>query len=283
MLLHNITPLILTFNEDKNLGRTLSQLFWAKRIVIVDSFSTDATLEIASLHPQVELYQRKFDTHATQWNYGIDKIDSEWVLSLDADYVVSDELIAELSALPEAPSTHTYFTKFKYCVFGKPLKRSILPPRQTLFRKGKATYIDDGHTQRLKTLGASSTLSSYIYHDDRKALSRWLWAQDRYMVIEVKKLLVTPKAELSFGDRLRKQKVFAPFVVMFYCLILKGGLLDGWAGWYYALQRLLAEVLLTIHLIEAEKAQMEYKETTTTATAAVSSVRSSAVSSVRSL
>jgi hypothetical protein len=65
--------------------------------------------------------------------------------------------------------------------------------------------------------------------------------------------LETPAGELSFGDRIRRQKVLAPFVILFYCLILNKGLLDGWAGWYYAFQRMLAEILLSIHLIETER------------------------------
>jgi hypothetical protein len=100
--------------------------------------------------------------------------------------------------------------------------------------------------------GNVRSLSGYIYHDDRKSLSRWLWAQDRYMIIEAKKLLETPDRDLSWGDRLRKRKVFAPFVILIYCLILKGAILDGWQGWYYAFQRTLAELLLAIHIIEIE-------------------------------
>jgi hypothetical protein len=145
-----------------------------------------------------------------------------------------------------------YFAPFKYCVFGKPLRGTLLPPREVLFKREKAVYFDDGHTQRLRVNGKSGMLSSYIYHDDRKPLSRWLWAQDRYLIIETKKLLETPDQELSFGDRIRRQKILAPFVILFYCLILNKGILDGWAGCYYAFQRMLAEILLSIRLIETE-------------------------------
>jgi glycosyltransferase involved in cell wall biosynthesis len=252
-LLNQTTPLILTYNEAPNLDRTLRQLTWAKQIIIIDSFSTDSTLEIAASYPQVKLFKRKFDTHATQWNYGLAQVQSEWVLSLDADYVLSEELIAELAALSKDSPINGYFIQFKYCVFGKPLQGTILPPRQALFRKDRSIYLDDGHTQLVQVEGKSSTLVHSIYHDDRKPLSRWLWAQDRYMVIEVEKLRNTPSHELSWGDRIRKQKVLAPFIILFYCLILKGGILDGWHGWYYAFQRLLAEVLLAIRLIEAEQ------------------------------
>lgn len=252
-MLGKITPLILTYNEAPNIDRTLQQLTWANQIIIIDSYSTDETLEIISKYPQAQVFQRQFDTHATQWNYGLEQVSTEWVLSLDADYYLTDELIAELKQLKRDRAIDGYFIHFKYCVFGKPLRGTILPPRQALFRKAKSTYIDDGHTQLLQVKGNSATLNNYIYHDDRKPLSRWLWAQDRYMKIEVKKLLTTPASELSLGDKIRQQKIIAPFIIFFYCLILKQGIFDGWAGWYYAFQRMLAETLLSIRLIEQGK------------------------------
>lgn len=252
-MLDQITPLILTYNEAPNINRTLQQLTWAQQIIVIDSFSTDETLDILENYPQVQFFQRQFDTHARQWNYGLEKVSSEWVLSLDADYVVTDDLIAEMKALQPESTVDGYFIHFKYCVFGKPLRGTILPPRQALFRKEKSIYIDDGHTQLLQVQGDSATLKNYIHHDDRKPLSRWLWAQDRYMKIEPKKLSETPARELSLGDKIRQQKILAPFIIFFYCLILKQGILDGWHGWYYAFQRTLAETLLSIRLIEKEK------------------------------
>jgi glycosyltransferase involved in cell wall biosynthesis len=249
-----ITPLILTYNEEPNIDRMLQQLTWAKEIIAIDSYSTDRTLDILKFYPQVKILQRKFDTHTQQWNYGLEQVKSEWVLSLDADYIVTDGLIARFSSLVDN-DINGYFIPFKYCVFGKPLRGTILPPRLALFRKDSATYIDDGHTQLLELKGQSSKIDAYIYHDDRKPLSRWLWAQDRYMVIESKKLLTTPDRELGWGDRIRKRKIFAPLIISIYCLIVKGGILDGWHGWYYAFQRTLAELLLAIHIIESEHLQ----------------------------
>jgi glycosyltransferase involved in cell wall biosynthesis len=254
--LDQITPLILTYNEAPNIKRTLEKLKWAKQIIVVDSYSTDRTLEILASYPQVQLFQRKFDTHAGQWNYGLQQVISEWVLSLDADYRISDELIVKMQELLLDSAIDGYFCKFKYCIFGKPLRGTILPPRQVLFRKDKSIYIDDGHTQLLHVDGKSATLGGYIWHDDRKPLSRWLWAQDRYLMIEAKKLKQTPISKLSFSDRIRKQKVLAPFAVLIYCLILKGGIFDGWRGWYYAFQRSVAEIILAIRLIEIEALDM---------------------------
>jgi glycosyltransferase involved in cell wall biosynthesis len=250
-MLESITPLILTYNEAPNIERTLQKLQWADRIIVIDSYSTDSTLDILRNYPQVDVIQRKFDTHTNQWNQGIDYIQTEWVLSLDADYVLTDALISKLKNLSPSPEIDGYFIPFKYCVFGKPLRGTILPPRQALFRREQSHYIDDGHTQLLVVKGKSESLSTPIYHDDRKSLSRWLWAQDRYMVIEAKKLLETPDKDLSWGDRIRKRKILAPIIIFFYCLIFKGGIFDGWHGWYYAFQRAFAETLLSLRLIEA--------------------------------
>jgi glycosyltransferase involved in cell wall biosynthesis len=251
VMLTSITPLILTYNEAPNIDRTLQQLTWANRIVVIDSGSVDGTLDLLKQYPQVEVFQRSFDTHANQWNYGLQQVQTEWVLSLDADYQVTDELIAEIANLPIESTTDAYFAPFKYCVFGRPLRATLLPARAVVFRRDRATYFDDGHTQHLQVEGITGELSSYIHHDDRKPLSRWLWAQDRYATLEAQKLLATPTENLSLGDRLRKHKVIAPFVVLFYCLILHRGILDGRAGWYYAFQRLLAEILLSLELLKA--------------------------------
>lgn len=252
-MLDQITPLILTYNEAPNIDRTLKKLVWADRIVVIDSYSTDETLSILSRYSQVVCYQRTFDTHTSQWNYGLEQIKTTWVLSLDADYTLSDALIEELENLSPAENIHGYCASFKYFVFGKPLKATILPPRQILSRKNTSIYVDDGHTQLLKLLeGQSAILKNPVHHDDRKPLPRWLWAQGRYMEIEAKKLIETPHTQLSWSDRLRRKKLLAPFVILLYCLVLRGGIFDGWRGIYYAFQRMLAETLLSIKIIELE-------------------------------
>ena len=100
-MLADITPVLLTQNEAENIGRTLSRLTWAKDIVIVDSGSTDETLDIVRAFPQVRVFQRPFDSHAGQWQFATrdTEIRTQWVLRLDADYDVSDALIAEMSKL----------------------------------------------------------------------------------------------------------------------------------------------------------------------------------------
>jgi glycosyltransferase involved in cell wall biosynthesis len=263
-VLDQITPLILTFNEEANLSRTLAGLGWARRIVVIDSGSTDATLEVLAAHSNVEVVHRPFDTHGCQWNAGLALISQGWVLSLDADYVVTPSLQQALvAAINQAESsgspassegcTNGFQIPFRYCVAGRPLRGTVLPPRIALFRCGCGEYIDDGHTQDLMLRGRVGLIPEPILHDDRKPLDRWLWAQQRYMRRETDKLLHTPDTQLSRADRLRKRTWLAPLAVLLVCLVQKRACLDGWRGWFYAFQRSYAELLLLLMLMDARR------------------------------
>ena len=251
-MLDSITPLILTYNEAPNIGRTLEQLRWAREIVVVDSFSDDETLEIAKAFPQVRVYQREFDSHENQWNFGLKEtgISSEWELGLDADYVLTEEFAAELRTLGPKSDVKGYRAKFIYCVNGKRIRSGVYPPVTVLYRNGETSYTQDGHTHRLVIDGRVDNLHAPILHDDRKSLSRWLEAQSRYTKLEASKLLASDMGSLSWTDRVRRWRVVAPAAMLFYCLIIRGGALDGWAGFYYAFQRALAELMLSLYLID---------------------------------
>ena len=249
-LLHEITPMILTFNEEANIGRTLAKLTWAKRILIIDSGSTDRTLEIAGQYPQVVVIRRDFDTAAPQCNFGLTHVDSEWVLSLDADYVLSDELISEIAALRPDSNVRGFWARFVYRIFGRSLRASVYPSRAVLYRKSSARYVDEGHTQRVRIDGETFNLIHPIYHDDRKPISRWFSSQARYASLEASHLLSRERSKLGSVDRLRLLIVPAPVLMFFYVLFIKRCLLDGWPGWYYALQRVCAETMLSIELLD---------------------------------
>lgn len=253
MLCGGVTPIVLTFNEEANIGRVLDRLTWADRVVVLDSLSTDRTKEIAEEYPNVEVHERPFDSHSNQSNHALSLVETEWALSLDADYVLTPELIDEIAALPEDPGADGFEVSFVYCVGGRPLRGTLYPPRTVLYRAAKARYIQDGHTQRVKVDGPVRPLEAKVLHDDRKPLSSWLDAQRKYAALEAQKLRATPPAELSRNDRLRLKGVLAPILAPIYALLVKGGALDGRAGWRYALERAYAEVLLALHLLDAQR------------------------------
>lgn len=249
-MIEAITPLIITFDEAPNIARTLDKLAWARRIVVVDSGSTDGTLDVLARYPQVALFKRPFDSFADQCNFALAQVETEWALSLDADYEMSDRLVEELLNLCETDGAAGYRASFIYRIHGRPLRGTLYPPRIVLYRVKNARYANEGHGHKVTVSGEVRALSGVIYHDDRKPLSRWLASQQTYARLEADYLLKAVAGTLRASDRVRRMAWPAPILVFFYVLVVKGCLLDGWPGWFYTLQRVLAECMIALELID---------------------------------
>jgi glycosyltransferase involved in cell wall biosynthesis len=250
LVVDRVTPLILTLDEEANIGRVLDRLRWAHRVVVVDSGSLDGTLAIIAGYPNAEVFSRPFDDHVSQWNYGLDQVQTSWVLALDADYILGAGFEDEVASLPESHEAAGFEARFRYCVGGRPLRGSLYPPKVVLFRRSRGRYRRDGHTQLLDLDGPVGRLQTPIDHDDRKPLRRWLANQQRYAELEVDKLLSTPAGALGRVDRLRRLGWLVPLLTPAYCLVGKGLALDGRAGLHYTAQRTYAEVLLALKLLD---------------------------------
>lgn len=246
----SITPLIITYDEEANIARTLDKLYWAGRIVVVDSGSTDGTLSILQRYPEVEVFHRTFDDFAAQLNFGLTKVETVWVLALDADYEISDELIAELHNLAPADRISGYDAQFVYRIFGRALGGTLYPPHTVLFRKLRGSYRNEGHAYRLTVEGKTARLSGKIFHDDRKPVQRWFASQQRYAKVEADYLLSKTKSELRNSERIRLMAWPAPLLVFLYTLFIKGCVVEGWPGLLYVLQRTVAETMISIEIID---------------------------------
>ncbi len=249
-MLEQITPLIITCNEAANIARTVGKLSWAKRIVVIDSGSTDETLEMLRRLPQVDVIQHPFNDFASQCNFGLTQVGTPWVLSLDADYELSDILVEELAGLRAPDGVAGYRARFVYRIHGRALRGTLYPPRVVLYRKDQARYRNEGHGHRVAIDGEILPLAGIIYHDDRKPPARWFDSQRRYAQVEARYLIETPAAKLKRSDRVRRLGWAAPIGVLFYTLFVKGCILDGRPGWYYALQRLCAETLIALEILD---------------------------------
>lgn len=247
-MLDDITPVLLTYNEERNLRRTLGCLTWAKDIVIVDSGSTDDTLAIAKEFPQTRQFHRQFDTFANQFQFAIEEtgIETSWILRLDADFVLPPEFISELNGL-DLVSVNAYLISFRYAIYSRPLRASLYPARTVLLRRGHYAVWDEGHAEHWNVIGPVGTMRTRIVHDDWKSMDHWLISQAKYMRRELRKMHDT-----SGGLRnwLRLHPPLMPIAAFFYCLFGKGLLLDGKSGIFYALQRTIAEAILSLLLLE---------------------------------
>ena len=253
-MLAKITPVILTYNEAANIGRSLERLTWASEVVIVDSHSTDDTVAIARGFPNVRVVQRPFDTHSRQWRFAVEEtgIASDWVLRLDADYMVEPALRDEIAALRPDPATAACEIAFTYCIEGRPLRASLYPALPVLFRRGRGRFEQDGHTEKLRIDGPVVKLSQRLLHDDRKSLERWLQSQARYQAQEADKLLDRPWSQLSWPDRIRRTRLLGPLAVLVHCLVVKRLVFDGTAGLLYTAQRVTADIILSMQLLRRD-------------------------------
>lgn len=244
--LDEISVLVLTHDEEANIGRTLAALERFGEIVVLDSESTDETAAIVARFANARLVRRRFDGHAAQWNLGLMAcgIGQPWVLALDADYVLGKEAVEEIAALAPAEDISGYCAGFAYCIDGRRLRAALYPPHVVLFRRERAHYVQAGHTQRLLINGRIEVLSGTIDHDDRKPWPRWRGAQQRYAALEARHLLRLSRGEMRLSDRLRRMGWAAPLLVLPYVLLGKGCLLDGRAGLAYAWQRTIAEAMI---------------------------------------
>lgn len=257
--LDQISVLILTYNEEPNLARTLAPLAPFPEIIVLDSGSTDDTCDIARTFPNVRVEKRSFDDHASQWMHGLRRcgIEREWVLALDADFVLSESLVEEIAALEPRPDVAGYRVHFRYCIEGRALSGALYPPLVVLYRRECARYVQHGHTQRVLLDGDVLSLKGKADHDDRKPLSRWISSQQRYAVLEAEHLLSTPANLLRLTDRIRRVGWAAPLLVFFYTLVVKSCLLDGLPGLMYVMQRTFAEVLISLEILSRKLKRLD--------------------------
>ena len=132
-----------------------------------------------------------FTTHAEQWNFGLEQtgIATEWVLALDADYVLTDALDRELQALqPGSGGRRVSRRPSTIASTGSRCAAPRIRRSRCCIAGARGRYEQDGHTQRVRLDGEVRPLAARIQHDDRKSLSHWLAAQARYMALEADKL-----------------------------------------------------------------------------------------------
>jgi len=245
----NITPVILTFNEESNIEATLTSLRWASRVVVLDSGSTDQTEQIARSFENVDWLVRTFDTHRAQWQHAIHgtSITTVYVLALDADMRPGVGFQDELSVFLERKEFAGASIAFDYRTLGRGLMGSIYPAQVRLFRHDRVSIDQHGHTQVVEVNGPVCTFRSRLIHEDRKPMSRWLSNQMKYASLEAIRIKRAPKRNLK--DCLRMAGI-SPAIWGVYAYARAGGPFRPSASRAYAYERIIFESILARLLTE---------------------------------
>lgn len=259
----NISVLVLTFNESINIHQCLESLRWSDDVVVLDSHSTDATVQIAH-DAGARVYQRVFDNYAAQRNFGLECIQYRhpWVLMVDADERVPTDFRDELlAATREAGSAVTLFLmRRRDHLFGRWLKRSSGYPTWfgRLARVGHV-WVEREINEEYHTSGESRRLQGHLDHYPfNKGFSAWIGKHDRYSSLEAILLAETARDSLRLSaiwdaDPSKRRKALKavlyalparPLVVFLGLYVLKLGFLDGRAGFTFSALRAWYEYMI---------------------------------------
>ncbi len=272
----NLSIFILTLNEEINIAACIEAVSWSDDVVVLDSFSSDRTVEIARQYPNVRVIQRAFDNWAAHQNWAMETIDFRhpWVFYLDADERMTPALREELLAIAgdNAQLRVAYYCGRKNYFMGRWIRHAM--PPGTIMRFFKPAHV---RFERLVNpvpviRGAYGYLTHYFDHYNfSKGLREWMEKHNKYSqaeALESLKLIQGRPAwtrlarEIFSRDRaVRRQaiKAVAAFIPgrallrFLYTLLINRGILDGLAGFHYALLIAMYEYWIEIKVREAQQ------------------------------
>jgi glycosyltransferase involved in cell wall biosynthesis len=180
-----LTAVVTTYNEEVNLPECLNSLTFADETLVVDSFSTDRTVEIARSFPRVRVLQHEYFGSAAQKNWAMDRVTTPWLLIVDADEMVTPELALEISnLLKTGPRADHYRIRRENIFLGEVIRHSGWSTDRVvrLVRRGSVRYPNRRVHADLQPGGPTLTLSHSMLHNTCRSLDQYLEKVHRYAV-----------------------------------------------------------------------------------------------------
>jgi glycosyltransferase involved in cell wall biosynthesis len=273
----DVAVIILTYNEELNLPQALDSVVgWAREVFVVDSFSTDRSVEIARRYG-CHVVQHPFENYARQRNFALATLplSTEWIFFLDADEWLPRPLKDEITAkLASDPVEHGFLVKWRLVWMGRWIKRGYYPTWiLRLARRGRVRCEERGVNEHLIVEGPVGRLAHDFVHEDRKGLAEWIAKHNRYALREAEELVRRwqghGQREIParlFGTQAERKRwlryhlyerlppLVRPFAFWAYRYILRGGFLDGREAFlYHFFQALWFPLLIDAHYLELRR------------------------------
>jgi glycosyltransferase involved in cell wall biosynthesis len=220
---------IITLNEEANLARTLGSVAWADEIVVVDSGSADRTVEIARQFG-AKVFAEPWRGFGAQKNFALQQCTGDWLLSLDADEEVSAELAAEIQRVIASPSSaEAYSVPRRNLFLNRWLRHGGMYPdrKLRLIRNGAACFQERPVHEDIKFPGEVQQLRGDLIHHAYPTVAGYVEHLQRYSTLAA--ATVATHGALWFAA----QTLLNPYATFLYNYFLRGGFLDGRAGFLY--------------------------------------------------
>jgi glycosyltransferase involved in cell wall biosynthesis len=269
----NVSVLILTLDEELNLPACLASVSWSDDIVVLDSFSQDRTVEIAREFG-ARVYLRRFDSEPSQRSFGLNEIayKNRFVYLPDADEVTPPALRDEILAIAAAPGRPevAFHVRSRTMFMGRWLRRSGLYPTWfvRLVEPGRVRFEREINLRTVAD-GPEGRLDSHLLHYTfNKGLNAWFEKHNRYSWHEARESRKSLAAErVDWGallfttgaERRRALKTLSfrlpcrPLLRFLYMYLLRGGFLDGRAGFIYCRLLMTYETMIVAKMIEIQR------------------------------
>lgn len=268
---------IFTLNEESNLPKCLQSLAWCDDVVVIDSYSTDRTPEIAQTSG-ARFFQHPFTGFGDQRNWALETISfkNEWILILDADEAVTPELVAEMrTRLPQIGAEVAAFRiKRKFYLWGKWLKHSSLYPTWVIrmVRKGRVRYVNRGHAETQVVEGKIEAFDADLRDENLKGIEDWFARQNRYSTKEALHELSQPNPPVSQlfsrDPLLRREAVksmarrapLRPVLFFLFNYFWRKGFLDGVAGFRFSVMKAIYTEMIVLKRYEITRHPELYRQ-----------------------
>ncbi len=276
-----ISIYILTYNEEIDIAPCIESALISDDIIVIDSLSSDRTIEIASQYP-VTIEQHKFESHGKQRTWMLEQVPCkhEWIYILEADERMTPDLFKEcLQATKNDRDIIGYYVAERVMFMGSWIRHCTQYPRyqMRLFKKGKVWFTDFGHTEREVCEGKTSFLKqTYPHYTSGKGISRWLDKHNRYSTDEAKETIFQlEQGKIHWGDLLfgsseiEKRRALKdlsmrlpcrPLIRWFYMYFILGGIWDGRAGFSWCILQAFYEYLIILKVREFQQLNSSEKE-----------------------
>jgi glycosyltransferase involved in cell wall biosynthesis len=235
-----LSVIIITKNEAHRIRRCLESVQWADEIVVVDSGSSDDTRSICRKFTD-KVVVRSFDNFSNQKNAALNQASGEWVLSIDADEVVTADLAREIREQigNDGAGYAAYSVRRENYICGRPIRHVFQNDWQVkLLKRGACRYFKSVH-EDLDVKGAIGKLETPLLHYNSDSLREFIRKQDQYTTLEAKE-------KFGRGERFSFVKlVFSPPRTFVFRYLTIGGYKDGWMG--FVIAAVLAYYVFQIH------------------------------------